>query len=106
MPYQYWTPEETVILVYFFSRGVIEDPVADLIKLKCGTERSRRIREKIRNIRMKEIQAGRADFLIPGTKTYVHIIVDQWLSKQVDENKLRSLTAFDEEAREVVSRVS
>ena len=55
---------------------------------------------------MKEIQAGRADFLIPGTKTYVHIIVDHWLSKQVDENTLRSLTAFDEEAREVVSRVS
>ena len=106
MPYQYWTPEETVVLLYFFSRGVIEDLVVDLTKLKCGTERSRRIREKIRNIRMKEIQAGRADFLIPGTKTYVHIIVDHWLSKQVDENKLRSLTAFDEEAREVVSRVS
>ena len=59
-----------MILLYFFSRGVIEDLVVDLTKLKCGTERSRRIREKIRNIRIKEIQAGRADFLIPGTKTY------------------------------------
>lgn len=79
MPYQYWTPEEAMVLAYFSSHDVVEDLVFDLIKLKCDTERSRRIKEKIRNIRMKEIRAGRVDSLIPGTKTYVQMIVDHWL---------------------------
>lgn len=48
MPNQYWTPEEAVVLVYFSSHGVTDDLVVDLIKLKCGTERSRRIKENTR----------------------------------------------------------
>ncbi len=94
-----WSAEESVIAFYFISRGMPYDVSRGVIKLRCGTDRNRTMcQNRVRYIRKKLSK----DPFNPTTLGYDLGIVDEWLSHQVDIEKLKALVAIDAEVQEIL----
>ena len=74
------------------------DVPSDVIKLRCGTDRNRRMCQD----RVQTIRKGLVPDPLNQTKKYDIRIVDKWLSGQVDMEKLKALVAIDAQVDEIL----
>ena len=99
-----WSAKESAIVLYFISRGIPYDVSSDVIKLRCGTTRSRTMcQHRVQNIRKNMLQEhGLADPYDPTTKRYGVNIVDHWLRRQMDMDMLNELLAIDAQVEQIM----
>ena len=103
MPRTEWSAAETVVLIYFASRGVHhKGALSSLILRKCGTERGEgAIRGRIATIHRDQTRTGRPKLLHSGEREWNIHVVDGWLSRQ-GVTDLQALTYFgDDEVADV-----
>lgn len=123
-----WTPEDTIVLVYFSSRGVLTRVVVKLIALKGGSLRNtpQSLSARVRRLCAEEQVAGRPAMYNEKTKTWDPQVADQWLVGQIvlcakakarlklaDEeqaplyyDELKALTSFGPKEKVLVGDVS
>ena len=98
-----YTPEESVVLIYFVSCGLTYTIISDIIKLKCGTDRNARsAQSRVAKVRKDATGYGWRDFYTLASDKYDFDLVDQWLRGQVDCATLRTLTAWDGDVEEIL----
>ncbi|CAF9928976.1 MAG: hypothetical protein ALECFALPRED_004185 [Alectoria fallacina] len=122
-----WTTEETIVLVYFKSRGVLARAIKHLIPLKGGTLREdpQLLAQRLQRVHAKERKAGHPAMYHKPTKTWDLRVTDQWLvdhivlcaksmakEKLEDETKaplyydeLKALTYFGPQEKVIVGDV-
>lgn len=98
-----YTPEESVVLIYFVFRGLTYTIISDIIKLKCGTDRNTRIvQSRVEKVQKDANGYGWRDFYTLASDKYDFDLVDQWLRGRVDYATLRTLTAWDGDVEEIL----
>jgi hypothetical protein len=96
-----YTPDESVVIIYFASRGLTYPMISDIIRLRCGTDRSRwALSNKAMRIRREAIGFGWLDFY--ASNRYDLDLTDQWLLGQVHYVTLRNLTVWDRDVIQIL----
>ena len=75
-----WTKKESLVLIYFASRGVRAEALPKIIKTKCNTTRSlASVQHRIRYVRSRERAKGRPD-IWHATTGWLPERVDRWVA--------------------------
>lgn len=106
MPGSRYTAQEYVVLMYFLSRGMFYDVIADVIHLITGSNRTEHaLAHTSWRLRLKELETSPFDLFDNDSNLWNLELVDYWLVHQLPLHEVRRLIHIDQELLEVIARV-
>ena len=103
---KYWSPEEDVLLMYFYSRRASLDAIREIIWLKLEVDvDANKLYPRIRKIKDEQLLAGGPSFHLPGSRAWDLEVVDDWLCEQMSRDEVLELIEIDALTGEAISIV-
>jgi len=106
LPFRRYTTQESVIVMYFVSRGMYYHVIADVIHAITGsTRKAGGLRTLASRIRRKELETCPFDLYDSASNTWSLELVDYWLVHQLPLQEVQRLVRIDQGLRDVIARV-